>query len=124
LFYQPFAAMSTPATESSLGNGAIRLSAGVYLVASGLYEIVAATYNATAPVVVAAVSTAGQVTSTYVVPAVYSAGATAMTFVKGKPAAPTAEAFDLTEHEEDDFTVINNGTELTDPTTLSASVPF
>ncbi len=114
--------MSTPSTESSLGNGAIRLGAGGYLVVAGLVEIVAATYNATAPVVVAAVSTACHVTSTYVVPAVLSAGSTAMTFVKGKPAAPTAEPFDLTTQEDGDFTVINNGTELTDPTTdLSAS---
>ena len=116
--------MSTPSTESSIGNGAIRLGAGVYLFGYGLCEIIAATYNATAPVVVAAVSTTGHVTSTYVVPAVYSAGATVMSFVKGKPAALTAEAFDLTEQEDGDFTVINNGTELTDPASLSASVPF
>lgn len=114
--------MSTPSTEPSFSNGAKHLVEGASSLANGMAEIVKATYNFAAPALVSAANTACHVTVTYVVPAVLSAGETALTFVKGKPSAPTAEPFDLTEQEDDGFTVINNGTELT--RRRSASVPF
>lgn len=114
--------MSTPSTVPSFSNGATRFAVGAYILADGLCEIVTATYNFAAPAVVSAAEIAGHVTVTYVVPAVVSAGSNVMTLVKGKPSAPTAEPFDLTEQDDDGFTVINNGTELTP--TRSASVSF